>query len=708
MKLLYENMATHPAVVARIKDELVPLMRHTRRDRRTQREAWLRYWRIWGVEPDQESYKGRIQNYIPVGRRIAEQWVQRLMQAFFPPEQFFGVRALRQSVEQRVPLVKALFSYFFDKHMRIRRHARPWTRQLVTLGTSPVKVVWNLSERQLPIVQELVNRHGDPAGLDTRLETVLDFIGPTFTPVDLFSFYVWPPIVGDVDDATIVFEDMLLDRATIQAKARRLLDPDEPDLGHQYENIAELFARAAVDDDRDKTETERRRLADKGFTHPTDANLPTVLKPLDVTDCVWNVDLDDTGRRRWLITLGADDIPLCAMPVPWFHGKSCWLAGKFLEVENEFYGRSLFETIDKLQYFVNDVANQASDALVWSLNPISIVDMFRMNDPNSLRMRPGAKWNGEPSAVEFKEPPKDSAVTGFSAMGQLVAVMREAAEPAAPSLPMNRQRSRAAQTAVMQQLQAAEAMTPIRDVVELNEDLVFRPLLQRMHVLTWQCLDRDLVLQTASTEGAPLAERKITVADIVGDFDFRWLGSTSAMNSQVRANQMITFLGIASKLPPEMLAAEGIRIRVGRLCKAIWTEGFQLPQAEQIIEEIQKQVTIDPRVENDLFRLGRGEDVRVSEADQDDEHIREHTAYLPRLAQQPEPARLLQKHIQGHQAAKIAKHLLQVRQQMQQQAQLGAAGGGGTPPANGGPPGRIAQPQGLDDLYRSLPRGLAS
>ena len=47
-------------------------------------------------------------------------------------------------------------------------------------------------------------------------------------------------------------------------------------------------------------------------------------------------------------------------------------------------------------------------------------------------------------------------------------------------------------------------MTPIRDVVETLEDQVYKPFLYKTHVLAWQCLDRDLVLQIASTEGAPM------------------------------------------------------------------------------------------------------------------------------------------------------------------------------------------------------------
>src|SRR5256886_3530225 len=419
----HPNLALDSEVKRTITRDLLPLLRHTRQNRRTLREQWLRYYRIWAVTPDQEAYQGRVQNYIPMGRRICEQWTQRIMQALFPPEPF-GVRALRQSLEKRVPLVKTLFQYFFDKHARVRRWSRPFVRQMVVMGTSPVKVVWKLAERDVPVLRDLYDMEGDAVAVERTIERVLDYIGPTFRPVDLFAFYVWPPVAMDIDEATIAFEDLLIDQRTAEVKGKKYLDPDDHDLGHEWENVDELLDTLRSQDSRDKVEAERRRLADKGFTHPTDADLPTAMQPLDVSEVVWRTDLDGMGEKRWLCVIGADDIPLRVQPVPWWDGKAHWLVGKFLEVENEFYGRSVLEMIDKLQYFTNDIANQASDALVWSMNPISVLDMFRMHDPNSLRMRPGAKWLGEPGGGEVKEPPKERAAPGFHGLGQMGQVMR--------------------------------------------------------------------------------------------------------------------------------------------------------------------------------------------------------------------------------------------------------------------------------------------
>jgi len=68
----HPNLALDSEVKRTITRDLLPLLRHTRQNRRTLREQWLRYYRIWAVTPDQEAYQGRVQNYIPMGRRICE------------------------------------------------------------------------------------------------------------------------------------------------------------------------------------------------------------------------------------------------------------------------------------------------------------------------------------------------------------------------------------------------------------------------------------------------------------------------------------------------------------------------------------------------------------------------------------------------------------------------------------------------------------
>lgn len=732
------NLATDADVVERVEQELIPLLKTTRDDRNPYRERWMRYYRIWSVKHDQQGYKGRTNTYVPAGRRWIENWTRRLKRDLFPDGEWFRTPARHRDAEPRANGVQAWLLYCYRKQMRISRQATPWLRQLVTYGTSPVRAVWRLDERQAMIVREADDelRAGvRPERVTRKLETVLDYIGPTFRPVDLFAWYVWPTTCQDVDDAELIFEDMLVSRDRIKAMAKKELPSGDP----LYVHTERLFglldeaigARDASRGDgqtqqaRDKFDAAARRLADKGFTHPLDEKLPPSMRPVDLTECRWLVDLGD-GCKPYLVAIGHDAVVLRVQEEPFLHYKPWWLAGKFVEVMNEFYGRGLPEVFDFMQYLTNDLMNQTADALTWAVNPISVIDMNAVQDPGSLRAVPGAKWLAPPGAVSFTNPPQGPAQAGLAALGQVIGLADSYTNvtPAGALGTAQRGRSRSQTTAAGTQLTLAEFAVDIRDVVENIEAQVLERHMMLSHSLSTQFLDREVTLKVAGIDGAKLIETPIGVADLVGDYDFEWLGSANTQNSTVRATQDINFLGMISKLPPEMLDAQGIEIDLKYLLRSIYgAGGLGHRDADKVVRDKVKDAPMDPRLENDLYRAGRGADLRVSPKEDHALHIRTHEILdreeLPWLTRQQ-----VQAHIQEHLDAMIAAEVQKmVQQQQQAMAAMGpppgmpgapgpngnGMGGGGMggrlPPPIG--PGRLRQTNSLEDVFRSLPRGEA-
>src|SRR5215467_9454395 len=150
-----KNLALDPEIATRVRNELVPLVKRTRQDRQVLRERWLRYYRIWGVRHDYQGYRGRTNTYFPLGRRWIEQWVTRLKRDLFPDQDWFACRALAEDFEKRVPAKVALQKYWMRRHMRLRRHALPFLRQLVMYGTSPVRNVWRCIEHEQPALKDV-------------------------------------------------------------------------------------------------------------------------------------------------------------------------------------------------------------------------------------------------------------------------------------------------------------------------------------------------------------------------------------------------------------------------------------------------------------------------------------------------------------------------------------------------------------------------
>jgi hypothetical protein len=692
------NLALDPEILARCRDELVPYVRRTRQERNgVLRERWLRYYRIWSVRHDQQGYRGRTNTYFPLGRRWIEQWTTRLKRDLFPDQDWFACRALREDFEARVPAKVALQKYWMRRHMRVRKHALPWLRQLVTYGTSPVRNVWRCIEHEQTVLRDVLDDDGAPSGRTIeQVEKVADFLGPTFEPVDLFAFYVAPVTAAGLEDATLIFEDRCVPRSRVYALANTPMDPRNPDAGNVYEGVGalvDLYDQAIASRtggggrNPEKYDALAQRLADKGFTAPLDQNLPAALRPLDLTECMWTVDLED-DPAPYLITLGADDIPLRIQRRPFFHGGSQWLCGRFVQVAEEFYGRGLPELFDYMQYFVNDLGNQSGDAFVWSTNPIAVVDIGAVQDPTSLRMAPGAKWLANPAGVQFTTPPQGAAQAGFEAVSNYVGLADTLVAPT-PARPLGAQPQAAPQDAAGLAAQLADSAVDLRAIVENLEDEVMAPLLERNDILTQQCLDRDIILKVAGADGMELVEHPITVADLVGEYEWEWLGTTNALNQQVRAQQMIQGVALFTQIPQDQLAAQGVTVDWPYILRMFWGVGLGLPDADRVIKTA-KLGPSDWRWENALARVNRADELRVSPQDDHTAHVQGHQ-HLLESDSLPEDARVgLQSHVHQHIGLAIAAEAQALAQAMAQLAPPPGAGSPGAPPPGplgpGGPP----------------------
>lgn len=688
-----ENLALDPEIKARVRDELCPLITRVREERMVLRDRWLRYYRIWGLRHDVQGYRGRTNTYFPIGRRWIEQWVTRLKRDLFPDNDWFACRALREDFEKRVPAKVALQKYWMRRHMRLRRHALPFLRQLVMYGTSPVRNVWRCIEHEQPALRDVLDDEGAPTGKTIEeIEKVADFLGPTFEPVDLFAFYVWPVTAGGINDTTLAYEDRCVARAHVEALANKPLDPGNSKSTHVYENVPELLdyydkaiaSRGSSSSGR-KYDALSIRLADKGFTAPLDQNLPAKLRPLDVTEGSWLVDLDGDGPERYLVTLGADTIPLRVQKRPFWHGGTQWLVGKFVEIAEEFYGRGLPEVFDYIQYFVNDLGNQSGDAFVWSTNPIAVVDIGAVQDPTSLRMTPGAKWLANPAGVQFTTPPQGAAQAGFQAVQGYIGVGDNIVSPtpARPVVPGAAAATDGSAAGIAAQL--ADSAVDIRAIIENLEDDVMEPLLERSDILSQQCLDRDIYLKVAGQDGVELLEHPVTVADLVGEYEWEWLGTTSALNQQVRAQQMVQGIALLAQIPPDQLAAEGLTVDWRYCVTQYWSLGLGLPNSDRVFKSTGPKEPQDWRWENALARVNRAEELQVSPADNHIEHVQGHQTAADSGNLTDDAQAALGKHIQDHIAFATAQEVQNLQQAMATLQGPPGMGPPGMPPGAPGP-----------------------
>lgn len=734
--LRYPNLADDPAVQKVCREELAPLLIRTRRERQLLTQQWLRYDNLGKSRHDSDAYHGRLRAYLSTGRRVIDNWVMKLKTDVFPDSgKWFEIHPETHDSEDGVPTLDALFRRYLWEYMRIRRKATPVLRTLVTLGTAPIDIGWRYATRKVPTLQKVWDdAKGNRGRAEAVLKDIVEYIGPTLRPVDLFRFYVYPTSVNDVGDLTVCFEDTLLAEADIRRLGQTWISEDDHDLGHHFENTAaalQLLQAQGTRDTLEKFNAERVRLAARGLHSPVDTpDDPNRL--LSSVKCYWRTDRiaaqDDPdgedGQPPWYqIVFAGDNDVLQVRRVTFWSGQPSYLVPKFVEVWNEFYGYGLPGTFDSLHYMMNDVLNQGGDALTFSLNPIVGVDPGAVQDMTTIRMRPGAKWlvRRPRENMMFTEPPKDAAMAAMQTVQNLIALINDVGNVAPFSgTSAGKARGRAINTVGGMQMVASENLVQVHDVIQGIEDLWLNPMLRRMYDLTEQCLDVPVMLSVAGAGGAALIQKSVTREDVMGNYAFKWLASTSNYNLQVRGQQLSGFFQTVMRVPPQMWQAAGVKLDLEMLVQTLWTDGFQLPDGHRLIQKADPVRSLDPELENELFEVGRGDDVTVSPADDDMAHMKAHDRLLgPGNDLDPNTQQLVMKHIQAHVAGMVAKHLMQQQQAMQQAPPQGpprpGMPGGGMP---GGPgnasgsgalampqaPGRIAQTDDMGDVQRQADR----
>jgi hypothetical protein len=258
-----------------------------------------------------------------------------------------------------------------------------------------------------------------------------------------------------------------------------------------------------------------------------------------------------------------------------------------------------------------------------------------------------------------------------------------------------------------------EAQVDVIEIVRSLEVGVMERFLPMAHALTQQYLDRDILLQIQGADGVTMIEHAVGVKDIVGDFEFSWLASTKVLNEQVRAAQMMNAIGLLTKLPADQLAAQNAEIGWVDLIRDTFEIGLGLPRPQVLkyIRDKAPATTIDADIENQLFLVGRGLEVVVNQADNDEEHAVKHQKLLEKPDVPPDVQALVFKHLQAHVASHMAKEQLRQMQQAMQAAQRQGLQNAGQPGQQNGQrlappvgPGRMRSTMGFDDLLRAMPR----
>lgn len=676
------NLAGSEDLRKKAEEELVPLLCRIRDDRFRLEEKWQRFYRLWNCEIDKNSYSGRSKIFLAAARATAETFVSAIARDFFPTtEGWYDVQPIQDiSDELRADALKSTFDYFFTRQQKLKSDSLPLIRQLVNYGTSPAKVAFldkGISQFRLERAGKGVKK--------VKKEMKIEY-GPRLQPRDLFNFYVWPTTVDDIQAATLSIEDIEVTLSHLVQYAKKPMGGDIKQNGYVYEIPEEVFLDRGQAP-KDWYRFRRERLQKMGLSSdPSDRWLKLDNDRRNLSEVYWTTDFDGSGEKSWLVTVINDFHVIRIQENPFWHKKRPYLVPRLLRCVGEFYGRGVMETIDRINYMMNDIVNQTMDSVQYEINPITMIDPSGVAFPNSVRLHPGAKWliNDPTKNVVFSKPASVAAV-GFSTLSLLQGYIHDfsGANAALQGQPAVRGRGRAQNTASGMQTLLTQGGAGISQIVEDLEQQFGEPLLYMAYSTLEQFMDEKIMLRILGRKGAPLLQKEVSIEDIVGDFEFKWLGSTSSRNRQVVGQQMINFLNIARGFPPQIAQS----LNWQWLIKKIWIEAFGIRGGDELFSPGGMPFSVDPVLEYKLLLQDR--EIKTSPVDDHQAHLKQH--YLDRANITDEDYLLKwDAHIKEHLDAIAAAIQQQKQQQMLQQimtAQQATGGSDGkqTPGGNGGP-----------------------
>lgn len=525
---------------------------------------WLLNHSAWrGIRTRWYYSDGVSEHYIPAARRMIERYVVRGRQMLVPAPDFFEVYPTQENDPQAglgAEHARAYLGYLLHKRTRLRSYVDMLLRTFLMYGRAVVKNTINYVETPVVI----------PAGPGQGTKGTMGRVNqtwPTTRTVDPFVFYVWPETVNSVDEAQVVFEDHMMPVEDYRARAAQgVCDAlDYAGLGKPEWPIYHSV-----------------RLQESGLTDPdsTQAAIPHTKSPsgasfVALTE-LW-FKREGTWQQAWIAwnTKGRPTVVRYqTSPYP----EPPYRLSAARQLPGEHYTSSLMSDLEPQQVWLNDAINLTQDGVMTSMSPPALVDPARVVRSDSLVYRPRAKWLVDPSGVSFPNIP-DTSRTGQANVAMILGMMEQFSGTGGPLAEGTPARgSPRAGFALSSLIQLA--LSDVRGTAELLEDEILTPTLSDLYRLGVVFTPLEQMLALPPIMG--LQGRKISMNDLYGDWTFKWVGSLQSQDYQVRAQRLISFMGLLTKLGP-LVQQAGLVIDWQTLFKRIWRDGLGERGAETIL-----------------------------------------------------------------------------------------------------------------------------
>lgn len=547
-----------------------PILSDIRSRRVTQDTQWLLYHDAWRGVRTRSYFKSEMFNhFIPEARRSVEKFVVRGAQMLVPSPEFFETYPGDERSDPAGKAAESVLSF----------HRYLWSQKI-----KPYPLVRQLLRSYAIYSRAIVKSYVRVIRTGKRVE-----VWPHLRVVDPFNFYLFPETVTDVDEATIMFEDTMMPWETYQLNVEnRIADPlDQATLTTPewpYHWAQRLAVGSGITDPSSTTTA-------KSEGQGTESQKPLV-RFVALTD-VW-VHMGDHWKEFWLVN-NVPDSPKVVRENTRQFPRSAFRYAAARDLPGEHYTTGLMDDLEPLQTLLNDQVNMTLEGQATLFSPPTVINPDLVTRMSSVVFRPRAKWLGDPAGFKFLEP-HDTTRAGYTGIQFTMGLMGSYAGmgPLADGSPTrNMPRSGFAISSLLQM-----SLSDIQDAARMIEDMILTPAMADLHRLTMEFVPPSQVLQIPGTRDFPA--RSMGVQDMVGEWEFKWVGSLQSQDYQVRAQRLVALLGQIAKMYPvvaEDLTRRGKRLNFELLLKRAWRDGLGERGADSIIEDLTPQEMMQIQME---------------------------------------------------------------------------------------------------------------
>jgi hypothetical protein len=525
-----------------LAEKIRPVLQDVRSRRLLIENEWLKSHDSWiGVQP-YTFYESEFRHFIPAMRRTIEKTVVRVVDQLMPHHEFYNIfPGDEKDVTADFAMVSLhrYMDWLLLDWLKIRRVIKQLVRTYLLYSRCIAKNTIRLYD--IPQVE-----YGQVKG-------TIRMVWPHMRAVDPFSFYVWPETASGIEDAMLVFEDIIMSYQEYQEAVKLGVADDIPQVELTHPtwpfHVTQRLARVGMTEPRPQVPfSDEKSLAKQAFVAITECYIKGAANRWIMGWFVWNLNEPRFTRLH-----------MSRFPRPPYRMSVA------RELPTQHYTPGMGQDIEALQVLLNDQFNQGEEARAVSSGPPVIVDPARTKRTDNFIFGYRRKWFAPVDAVKMMDIPDTSPSALRAAMFTLSYM-----EGSGPSPLMQGQTPRGmprGSVAVSQLMSMAGA--DIVDMAKSIEDDTLTPSLQDLYDLTVGFVPDTQIIQIPGAESYRPA--LMTVAELYGGWRFKWAGASRFQDKQADAQQVQLFFQNLIRLG-DQLRQQGFKTDWATLVRIMWKD----------------------------------------------------------------------------------------------------------------------------------------